>query len=255
MPIEIRLKAQTGLGSPDHPQRENLTMLRLSRLLALNLLLVVATESLAIAADLPLTRIIFGSCAKQDQPQPIWDAINELKPELFIFLGDNIYGDSTYMAVMLEKYTLLRNQPGFVKLKQSCPVIGTWDDHDYGADDAGVEYSKKRESQQLFLDFFDVPRNDPRRAQEGVYSSHISGPVGKRVQIILLDTRYFRSPLKRGFQAGEPGEGVRGLQYFDTNFGAILIDWNQPDPVVRLQVRDAKGDVVLQHRLRFSQPQ
>ena len=44
-----------------------------------------------------------------------------------------------------------------------------------------------------------------------------------------------------------------GLQYFDTNFGTILIDWEQPDPVVRLQVREEKGQVVLQHRVTISQ--
>ena len=44
-----------------------------------------------------------------------------------------------------------------------------------------------------------------------------------------------------------------GLTYFDVNFGAIQIDWDQPDPVVRLQVRDEKGGVVMQQRLALSQ--
>jgi alkaline phosphatase D len=44
-----------------------------------------------------------------------------------------------------------------------------------------------------------------------------------------------------------------GLTYFDTNFGFIDIDWIQPDPIIRLQVRDEKGDVVLQQRLTRSQ--
>ncbi|MET0658010.1 MAG: hypothetical protein ABW110_07620 [Steroidobacteraceae bacterium] len=47
-----------------------------------------------------LTRIAFGSCAKQDKEQPIWDAVLASKPDLFIFLGDNIYGDTTDMQVM-----------------------------------------------------------------------------------------------------------------------------------------------------------
>ena len=75
-------------------------------------------------ADVPLTRIAFGSCAKQDKPQPIWDAVVELKHQIFVFLGDNIYGDSIDMEVLRSKYTLLANQPGFQKLKQSCPVVG-----------------------------------------------------------------------------------------------------------------------------------
>jgi hypothetical protein len=45
------------------------------------------------------------------------------------------------------------------------------------------------------------------------------------------------------------------LQFFEVNFGAILIDWDQPDPVVRMQVRDEQGDVILQHRVSLSQLQ
>jgi alkaline phosphatase D len=35
-------------------------------------------------------RIAFGSCALQDRPQPIWDVISTAKPDLFLFIGDNI---------------------------------------------------------------------------------------------------------------------------------------------------------------------
>ncbi len=59
------------------------------------------------------------------------------------------------------------------------------------------------------LDFFEVPADDIRRQREGVYWSQVFGPAGKRVQVILLDTRYFRSPLKKGFDSREPGEGYR----------------------------------------------
>jgi len=44
--------------------------------------------------DGPIERIAFGSCAKHWQPQPIWEAIIAKKPDLFLFLGDNIYGDT-----------------------------------------------------------------------------------------------------------------------------------------------------------------
>src|SRR5690606_1273195 len=99
---------------------------------------------------------------------------------------------------------------GLKKLRTICPVVGTWDDHDYGVNDGGAEYPKKRESQQVFLDFFEVPHDDVRRCREGVYFSRVWGPEGTRVQLILLDGRYFRSPLKTGFQPSEPGEGFRG---------------------------------------------
>jgi alkaline phosphatase D len=147
--------------------------------------------------DRPLRRIAFGSCAQQDKPQPIWEAVVATRPELFLFLGDTVYGDTRDMDVLRKKYAQFAALPGWQKLRKTCPVLATWDDHDYGANDAGAEYPRKDESQQIFLDFFGVPRDSPRRTQKGVYHAEVFGPPERRVQVILLDTRYFRSPLKK----------------------------------------------------------
>ncbi|MEX0937759.1 MAG: alkaline phosphatase D family protein [Pirellulales bacterium] len=145
----------------------------------------------------PLSRIAFGSCANQDLPQPIWFSIVNYQPHLFLMIGDNIYADTRDLAVMRAKYGQLAANHGFRKLRQTCPVLAVWDDHDYGENDAGAEYPLKVESQQIFNDFFGLPADSPRRQRPGVYGSYVIGPEGKRVQVILLDTRYFRSPLKR----------------------------------------------------------
>jgi len=145
----------------------------------------------------PLERIAFGSCAEQDRALPIWDAIVASKPNVFLFLGDNIYGDTEDMEILRAKYAKLGAMPGYQKLTQTCPILATWDDHDYGVNDGGNLYPKRVESQEIFLDFFGVPKDSPRRKQEGVYNAQIFGPEGKRVQVIMLDTRYFRSPLKK----------------------------------------------------------
>jgi alkaline phosphatase D len=149
-----------------------------------------------------ISRIGFGSCAHQDQPQPIWDAVLEARPDLFLLIGDNIYADTRDMDVMRQKYEKFAAVPGFARLRESVPLLGTWDDHDYGANDAGAEYPMKRESQQEFLDFFEVPQDSPRRTQEGVYHAESFGPESNRVQVILLDTRYFRSRLIRAEGTG-----------------------------------------------------
>jgi alkaline phosphatase D len=83
-----------------------------------------------------------------------------------------------------------------------------WDDHDYGANDAGREYPRKRESQQVFCDFFSIAADSPLRAQAGIYRAVTVGPLGRRVQFICLDTRYHRSPLNEIPQAEQvPGQG------------------------------------------------
>lgn len=155
----------------------------------------------------PLRRIAFGSCAHQSKPQPIWESLAALKPDVFLFLGDNIYADTTNMELMKKKYEQLGANPGYRLLKQTSKILATWDDHDYGKNDAGYEFGPKKESQKLFLDFFDVPENSPRREQEGIYSVEIFGPPGQRVQIIMLDTRTFRTPLKKKEPKALPGEG------------------------------------------------
>ncbi len=154
----------------------------------------------------PLTRVLFGSCANQDQPLPIFDAMSARKPELLVLLGDNIYcdlqrGREVTPEVIREKYATLAALPGWQKLRASCPLVATWDDHDYGLNDAGVEWPLKVESQRQFHDFLGTPPDSPLRKQEGVYSAHTFGPEGSRVQVILLDLRYFRTALKYGSPA------------------------------------------------------
>jgi alkaline phosphatase D len=168
----------------------------------------------AAYAPPPISRIAFGSCASQEKPQPIWDAIIAARPELFLFLGDNIYGDTDNTEILKQKYAQLGAVPGFQKLIKTCPILATWDDHDYGTDDAGAEFRNKAASQRVFLDFFNEPANSPRRKREGVYSAMTIGPPGRRTQVILLDTRYFRSPLKKSGSTytpnSEPGATILG---------------------------------------------
>lgn len=151
----------------------------------------------AYSLDTPLTRIAFGSCVRQDRAQPIWKAILDAAPQAFILAGDNVYGDTEDIEILKAKYQLLDSQPDFARLRATRPLFGTWDDHDYGVNDGGREYPQRAASQQVMLDFFQVPAESPRRSRPGVYDSVLLGPPERRVQLILLDTRYFRSPLER----------------------------------------------------------
>ena len=142
-------------------------------------LLLAVSGSVSADETTVLSRIAFGSCARQDKPQPIWDTIVSAKPDLYLALGDNIYGDTQNMAVMKQKYDQLAAVPGFQRLKKACPILATWDDHDFGVNDGGADFPKKVESQQLFLDFWGFAKDSRRRAQKGVYSSALFGPPDK----------------------------------------------------------------------------
>jgi len=166
----------------------------ISGVVSLWLMSAAPSRAAAAAPHEPLTRIGFGSCINT-QSHPMLDRTLTLPFELFILLGDNIYADTTNASVMAAKYRVRKESAFFKSLRKKAPVLATWDDHDFGWNDAGTSYPMKVESQKLFLDFIDAPASSSLRKREGIYDAHVFGPEGKRVQIILLDTRYFRSNL------------------------------------------------------------
>ncbi len=156
------------------------------------------------SADPALTRIAFGSCNRQTLEQPLWEPIIGWRPQLWIWLGDNIYGDSDDPAVLAAKWDQQKTHPGYSRLRDQADVIGTWDDHDYGINNGGKNFAIKADAQRLLLDFLDEPADSPRRKREGVYASTIYGPPGRQVSVILLDVRYFRdAPRTDGDILGE----------------------------------------------------
>lgn len=163
------------------------------------LFLFFAGCALGLPAQTPaplVSRIAFGSCGHEDKPQPILDTARMHRPDLFVWLGDNIYGDTRDMRVLREKYARLGAKPEFQRLRQSCRMLATWDDHDYGWNDAGRHYPYKQASKEIFLEFWGEPADSPRRKHEGIYTSYLFESGGRRVQMILLDNRTFRDDLR-----------------------------------------------------------
>jgi len=151
-----------------------------------------------------IQRIAFGSCAKHWQHQTIWDAVLAAKPDLWLFLGDNIYADTDGATAWLVskgqltgEWNRLADKPEFQRARAAIPMMATWDNHDYGSHAGGGEFPVKKESKEVFLTFFEEPEDSPRRQRNGIYDAKILGPEGRRVQIVLLDTKYNRSPFKK----------------------------------------------------------
>lgn len=158
--------------------------------------------------------IAFGSCNNQNSPNTLWDEIVKNNPNIWIWGGDVIYSDTEDMEYLKQNYLMLKNNERYLNFSRNMDILATWDDHDYGINDGGTEYPKKAASQQLFLDFFNVPNSDERRKQEGVYFSKDFTTINKTIKIILLDTRYFRSALtpdtntKKRYKPNKYGEGT-----------------------------------------------
>jgi alkaline phosphatase D len=162
--------------------------------------LPVAAPNPALAAETVLTRIAFGSCVNENRAMAFWDVIAAQNPQAFLLIGDNVYGDtgSNWAAdipTLSASYRKLSSRQEFDRFRRSVPMLTTWDDHDFGANDAGGSFAFKEQAERAFEAYWGASADV--RGRPGVYESRIVGPEGKRVQFILLDTRFFRSDLVR----------------------------------------------------------
>tara|TARA_S200000501_G_scaffold168218_1_gene158468 strand:+ start:165 stop:1127 length:963 start_codon:yes stop_codon:yes gene_type:complete len=161
--------------------------------LFIKLFLIQAIISSPIEAD--LIKLGLGSCLDQDFPQPIWNSIEKENLNYFIFLGDNVYGDSPDGSLDRLKSAYQNQKSLLPAFLDDINILSIWDDHDYGLNDGGRDYIFKKESQKMFLNFWEIPEDDIRSKQEGIYFSEDKTFFDKKFKFIFLDTRYFRSEL------------------------------------------------------------
>lgn len=178
----------------------------------------------------PPQTIAFGSCANQNAPQPIWKTILKNDPDLFLFMGDNIYESESAPEKLREEYEKLRAIPEFREFRQKVPFLVTWDDHDFGKNDGGRDNPIKEVAKKEFVRFWPYIKDSISLNQPGIFHAKvIGGPLEERkkrrgkivtklikkqpaVQVIMLDTRYFRSPL-----ISDTPDPVTGKAYFKPN--------------------------------------
>lgn len=151
--------------------------------------------------------IAFGSCAHQHDPQPILMDVAALNPDAFIYLGDNIYSDTYVMDTLRKNYQILGAKPEFQALKAATKIYAVWDDHDYGYNDSGRHYPFKKESKEIFLDFFGDQGDSTIRQHDGIYHTVWMENAEKKIQIIFPDLRTFRDKLLpyNGNRKGQKG--------------------------------------------------
>ena len=141
-----------------------------------------------LAADDPQSprRIVFASNLDPQKSTALWTAIAAAEPDLLILAGDNVRPAGTDAESLKVAYGQLADVAALKKLKATCPVLATWNEREIGNDVAAA--------QQAFLDFMEAPKDAPVRGRKGMYRAVSFGPADKSVQVILLDTRSFRTP-------------------------------------------------------------
>lgn len=186
--------------------------------LFIKLFLIHAIISSPIEAD--LIKLGLGSCLDQDFPQPIWNSIEKENLNYFIFLGDNVYGDSPDGSLDRLKSAYQNQKSLLPAFLDDINILSIWDDHDYGLNDGGRDYIFKKESQKMFLNFWEIPEDDIRSKQEGIYFSEDKTFFDKKFKFIFLDTRYFRSEL-----LGPKGKYAKNESLNSTMLGINQWEW------------------------------
>lgn len=144
-----------------------------------------------------ITKFGFGSCNDQDQDQPLWSVIQKTNPELFIMMGDNVYASRPETKPILNQYLKLNQNQDYRKFREEVPFLATWDDHDYGQNDGGETNPEKEEARNVFLNYWGYLKQTIPKNQKAIYHSRMIGKAPNRLQIIMLDTRWDRSDLRK----------------------------------------------------------
>ncbi len=143
-------------------------------------------------SEIVLTRIAQAGCHKQDEPAPALVRYLEAKPDLMIWVGDNVYADTKDdIQFIKDCHQVLANKPAFKKLREQTIIMAGWDDHDYGANNEGKNYPLKEQAKAFFREFWQNGDYIPED-RDGTYHTRVFGPAGRRTQVIILDPRYNR---------------------------------------------------------------
>lgn len=153
------------------------------------------TQAAPAATDQGRLRVAFGSCARYavSPVQPVWDGVQRCEPDLFLWLGDNIYGDSLSAETLREEYRRQMSVPNLGPVQSRVSQLAIWDDHDFALNDSDRRNPMREAALAAFRDYWANPAYGLPEAP-GVFFRHAFGPV----DLFMLDNRYDRSP------AGEP---------------------------------------------------
>ena len=162
--------------------------------------------------DPPEFTVAMGSCnyvneERYDRPgkpygggYQIYNSIADKKPDLMLWLGDNIYlrePDWDSRSGFMHRYSHTRSMPEMRRLLTTCPNYAIWDDHDFGPNDGDRSFVHAETSREMFRLFWP----NPTLEQPGV------GGVGTQfshgdIDFFLLDDRSFRT--RSELKTGEP---------------------------------------------------
>lgn len=166
------------------------------------------------ANDAVLSRILLASCHDEELADPTLAHMATEEADLFLMIGDNVYGDrdgrdyainQPELDELRESFNDLAASSEFQAVRAKFPMMVAWDDHDFGMNDGGKHFAFKNLAERIHETFWGLEDEDVGQ-WPGTYYARSFGPEGQRVQVIVLDTRYFRSDLTPTDEYGAVGK-------------------------------------------------
>ena len=153
-------------------------------------------ELQTLAAHQQGLRFAFASCMLDLWDQgDIWEQMVALDPDVIFLVGDNVYADlptpATSPADLWTRYVETRETLSLFRNRQLIPVVATWDDHDYGKNNANRNFTLKDDAREVFEAFF--------ISKHGTMNFHVPGMgVASSFEaygynFFLMDNRTFRT--------------------------------------------------------------
>lgn len=173
--------------------------------------------SFTTASEVPgPTRVAFGSCSRDDE-QPIFEAIRAYDPDLFLFVGDNHYANSSELSDLRQYYRWAHERPGRAELLHEASILATWDDHDYTGNNTDGAAAGKDEALRAFTNYWANPDYGLSDVP-GVFSTHRMGDV----EVFLLDDRYYRGLEESILGSAQEAWLLDALQSSDATFKLVV---------------------------------
>ncbi|MEM6534683.1 MAG: alkaline phosphatase D family protein, partial [Pseudomonadota bacterium] len=150
-----------------------------------------------------ISRILLASCNDEEKESLALAQIAREDADLFLMVGDNVYGDrqgrdyvnnDPDLMELRESFEELSGRAEFQAVRAALPMMVAWDDHDYGVNDGGGTFVFRTLAERIHERFWGLQDGEAGQ-HEGTYYAKQFGPDGQRVQVIMLDTRSFRSDL------------------------------------------------------------
>lgn len=167
-------------------------------------------------------RVAFVCCAHQDQEQNLWQQVSAKNPDVVVFTGNSVSAVRYDEKPLGAQYKKLDQIEGYRQLRGKAPFMAVWDGLDFGLRHGDSGFEGKYESREAFLNYWNyIPKLQPKSAK-GVEHSVILGAPGQRVQIIMLDTRFYATPW---LDTGVDGEFKKNWNRSDSLLGTGQWSW------------------------------